>query len=211
MISYNLVSTNNNSSPSFCALPKKYRVVNEHLIRGPHPHVWDVFKLKKEGVNKIYDFRENNLKGFKFLEKFACKILGIDYTRIKYSFLHDMFPTVEDYTRIAQSVEKNGEKGGITLFHCNSGTHRTALMSAFSEITKGKKVEECMRDPDYLQKVEDVVNKHIISTNYFSRNQIVEHTNNPIKRLQNRFNNKVDKGIRRAYREFREFLHVPKD
>lgn len=87
MYSYNSVSTNNyNNTLSFQALPKKYSVVDECLIRGSHPHVMDVFRLKKEGINQIYDFRENSYKGFKFAEKIACKLLGIKYIRIKYSF-----------------------------------------------------------------------------------------------------------------------------
>lgn len=84
-------------------------------------------------------------------------------------------------------------------------------MSAFFKITKGKPIEECMTNPDYQENVRNIVDEHILNTNYFSRNQIIEHTNNPIKRLQNKFNNKVDKGIRRAYSEFRDFIHAPKD
>ncbi|MCR5266110.1 MAG: hypothetical protein K6E29_05895 [Cyanobacteria bacterium RUI128] len=206
------VSANNyNNSVTFGALPKKYKVVDECLIRGPHPHVWDVYRLKKEGVTQIFDFREKSLKGFKFAERLACKLFGIDYTRIKYSFLHEMFPTAKDYSYIAQKVQENGKKGGITLLHCNSGTHRTALMSAFYKITKGEPLEECMKRPDYKETVQEAVKEHILDTNFFSRNQIIDHTRNPIKKLQNRFNNKVDKGIRRAFAEFMDFLKAPID
>ena len=47
---------------TFCALPKKYEIVDDYLIRGPHPCFCDVFTLKKEGVNQIYDFRHKRLK-----------------------------------------------------------------------------------------------------------------------------------------------------
>ena len=126
------------SSISSKALPPKYKAVDNYLVRGPHPNVFDIIKLKKEGINKIYDFRQIGVRGFKWIERLACYFTGIDYNRKPYSFLRGEFPSQEEYEKIANEVRLNGENGGKTLFHCNSGTHRTSLMTAFYEITKGK-------------------------------------------------------------------------
>ena len=69
------------NSPTFQALPEKYKEVDKYLIRGPHPHIKDVFTLKKEGINKIYDFRHYGLRGFKWIERLACKAAGVEYIR----------------------------------------------------------------------------------------------------------------------------------
>ncbi len=184
----------------FEALPQKYKNVDKYLIRGPHPNIRDIFMLKKEGVNIIFDFRHTGLRGFKWLEAFVCKIAGIKYIKKPYSFLEQKFPTLSDYETIAKTVKENGELGGKTLFHCNSGKHRTALMTAFYNITKGKPLEKCKKEnKDFKPTVEYVVNKHLINARYFSRSKIITKSKNPYKRLRNDFNNKVVESSQRAY------------
>ena len=132
----NTQPTSNNLT--FARLPQNFQKVDDFLIRGPHPNLYDLYQLKKEGITEIYDFRHKGIRGFKFIEKSACNVLRIKYTRKPYSNLHGEYPTIQEFEQIAQSVAKNGERGGKTLFHCNSGRHRTAHMSAFYELTKGK-------------------------------------------------------------------------
>ncbi len=197
--------------PVYGALPKKYKVVDEYLLRGPHPCFCDVFALKKEGVNQIYDFRHNSVKGFKWVERLACKFAGVEYIRKPYSFLFDKFPTQADYEALSKDVFLNGKNGGKSLFHCNSGTHRTALITAFYDITKGKSLDICKKeDLNYLQNVELAIDKHIISERYFSRNKVDKHTLNPIKRMKNVFNNKVMEVTNKAFELFVDMLSITK-
>lgn len=200
----NINSYNNNIS--YTALPKKYKVVDEYLIRGPHPSPVDIIRLKKEGVNRIYDFRHKSIKGFKFLERLMCKITGINYERKGFSYLNGEYPELKDYDKIAKEVKENGKNGGKSLFHCNSGTHRTALMSAFYDITRGEDIEKVKNNPNYEKKVEETIKNQILNTKFFSRNRVDLETKNPIKRLQNGFNNRVQFATKKAYDLFIEMV-----
>ena len=184
-------------------------MVDNLLVRGPRPHFRDIFKLKEEGVTQIYDFRHVDIRGCKFIEKFACKMAGIKYVRRPFSFLTNRYPTKSDYEDISKSVKTNGVNGGKTLFHCNSGTHRTALMSAFYEITKGETLENSVRlNPDYSERVNDSIRRQVTNTNYFSRNRVDTTTKNPIKRMMNIYNNKVQTATRRAFEQFVDIVSV---
>ena len=199
----------NVNSPNFTALPKKYKFVDNTLLRGPHPSICDVFRLKKEGVTQIYDFRHVSVRGMKFAERFACRIAGIKYIRKPFSFLTGKYPSKLDYETISKSVADNGKNGGKTLFHCRSGTHRTSLMSAFYQITKGKPVKECISsDGKYSETVEKVMNDQIKNTNFFSRNRVDITTKNPFKRMKNIYNNRVEKATKTAYNMFVDFISV---
>lgn len=198
---------NNTNKKHFGTLPKKYKVVDDYLIRGPHPHIYDVFKLKKEGVNRIYDFRHEGIRGFKWIERLACKITGIEYKRQPYSFLEGKFPTQDDYERISREVLINGKNGGKTLFHCNSGTHRTALMSAFYDITKGKPLEICKKEnTNFKETVDKNIKKHIVEMMFFSRNKVIISTKNPIIKAKNIFNNMVEEATNKAYNFFMDMM-----
>ncbi len=186
-------------------LSPKYKKVDEYLIRGPHPSISDLIELKKEGVTQIYDFRHIGIRGFKFIEKFICKELGIKYIRRPYSHLKHQFPTTDDLNTIAKSVKTNGENGGKTLFHCNSGSHRTAHMTAFYDLTKGEPIDEVynkMGGIKYGQKVQEVIHKHFYEQKYFNREYKNTHTLNPIKKFKNQFNNKVIDAISTAQASF---------
>ena len=197
------------NSPAFCALPKKYRMVGDSLVRGPHPSVTDVFKLKKEGVTQIYDFRHIDLRGLKFIERLACKFAGIDYIRMPFSYLTGKYPKKSDYEMISKSVRDNADKGGKTLFHCKSGTHRTALMSAFYAITEGKPVKDCITaDGRYPEKVDKVIREQVLDTNFFSRNRADTTTKNPLKRMKNIYNNRVEKATKKAFNMFVDFVSL---
>lgn len=205
----NINTTNSKQNVTFRALPKKYSKVDDGLIRGPHPSFNDVFELKKEGVTQIYDFRHISIRGSKFLEKLACKLTGIKYIRRPFSFLTGHYPTKADYQAIAESVKTNKENGGKTLFHCNSGTHRTALMSAFYDITKGNPVKDCvLSDGQYPIRVEEAIAKNITNTNFFSRNRVDTTTKNPFKRMKNIYNNRVEKATKKAYNQFVDFISL---
>lgn len=198
----------NTSNISFGILPKKYKVVDNYLIRGPHPNIKDIINLKKEGINKIYDFRHYGIKGFKWIERIACNLVGIEYKRKPYSFLQGKFPTKEEYETIAKEVKINGENGGKTLFHCNSGTHRTSLMTAFYEITKGSPLDDCKKDTfNFGKLVDDTVKKHILDFRYFERNRVrLTRGTLPIINAKNKFNTKVTNGINRAFNLFMDMM-----
>ncbi len=206
------ISQNQNIKYSFGSIPPKFKKVDDYLIRGSSPTVVDIFKLKKEGVNQIYDFRHKCFRGMKFIEKLACKIAGIKYCRQPYSFLQGTLPTLEEYETIAKSVKENGEKGGITLFHCNSGYHRTALMTAFYSATKGDTVERCFskNKTEYFDNVIKSVKTQVIDSHYFKRTYKTEKTINPIKYFKNEFNNRVVIATKNAYDDFLELIRYPK-
>ena len=195
-----------NRGGSFCALPKKYKVVDKSLIRGPHPNICDIFRLKKEGVTQIYDFRHYGLRGFKTVEKLACKVAGIQYKRRAFSFLEGNYPILADYESISKSVKQNGEKGGITLFHCNSGTHRTSLMSAFFRITKGEPISKCKTKPGYHDDIDRIIQEEVADAHYFSRNKLKTKAMNPIIRMMNIFNNNVQNATQKAYDMFMDIV-----
>ena len=199
MLINNVYDKNINTRVSFCALPKKYKAVDKYLIRGPHPGIRDIFRLKKEGVTQIYDFRHVGYRGFKFVERLACKYAGIEYIRRPFSFLRGQYPQLGDYEAISKSVKENGKKGGKTLFHCNSGTHRTSLMSAFYRITEGEPLESCNKNAGFREKVDKILSEEIADAHYFSRNRIVTDIHNPVAYILNKFNNRVQNATQRAY------------
>lgn len=186
-------------------LGNKYKKVDDYLIRGPHPKISDLIALKNEGVTQIYDFRHISVRGFKFIEKLACKQLGIKYIRHPFSYLKGEYPTAKEFETIAQSVKKTGEHGGKTLFHCNSGSHRTAHMAAYYDLTKGENINKVFNKLGvikYTEKMDEVINKHFYEQNFFNRKDINKKTLNPIKYLKNRFNNNVKKATEHAHSSF---------
>lgn len=186
-------------------IPKKYTIVDNYLIRGPHPNLYDLPCLKDAGVNVIYDFRHKGVRGFKFIERLACKEIGIEYIRKPYSNLNGEYPTISEFEQIANSVFKNGEKGGKTLFHCNSGKHRTAHMTAFYEITKGKEsLNECKNrlGKDFGEYVGNIIQKQIINKNFYSRKIKSYLGNNPLKKIVTAINNRYANAIYNGQRSF---------
>lgn len=195
-------------------LSSKYKKVDDYLFRGPHPKISDLIELKKEGVTQIYDFRHIGIRGFKFVEKYLCKELGIKYIRFPFSYLEGKYPTTQEFNNIARSVKINGEKGGKTLFHCNSGSHRTAHMAAYYELTRGEPIEDVFNNTDiihYTDRMQEVLDKHFYKQNYFNRNFKNEKTLNPIQYLKNRFNNRVIKATEHAHASFISILTRFKD
>lgn len=186
-------------------LSNKYKKVDNYLIRGPHPKISDLIDLKKEGVTQIYDFRHISVRGFKFIEKFVCKQLGIKYIRHPFSYLEGEYPTVKEFEKIAQSVKETGENGGKTLFHCNSGSHRTAHMAAYYDLTKGENINNVFNrlgPIKYAEKAEEVIDKHFYKQNFFNRKETQEKTLNPIKYFKNKFNNRVKHATEKAHASF---------
>lgn len=186
-------------------LNKKYMAVDNYLFRGPHPKISDLIELKNSGVNQIYDFRHVSVRGFKFVERYFCKELGIKYIRFPFSHLTGRFPTQKEFDFIANCVKVNGENGGKTLFHCNSGSHRTAHMAAYYDLTKGEPISKVFSNTniiDYVQRVEDVVNKHFYQHKYFNRHYKSENPWNPIMYFRNKFNNRVKTATEKAQASF---------
>lgn len=192
-------------TPTFAALPKKFKVVDDFLIRGPHPSVCDLFQLKKEGVTQIYDFRHKSIHGAKFIEKGMCKLLGIEYIRKPYSNLYGEYPTIQEFEEIAKTVVQKGEKGEKTLFHCNSGRHRTAHMSAFYELTKGKETLAQVKEKlgeKFGERVNCVIGQQITDQNYHSRTLKHYKGYNPIKILMAKINNRYAFAIKKGQKMF---------
>ena len=203
-------STNVSSKTlAFKALPQKYSIVDDYLIRGPHPSILDLFQLKKEGVTQIYDFRYKELFSTKFVEKLACKILGIKYKREPYNALYHKFPGAKAFEQVAEAVALNGEQGGKTLFHCNSGRHRTAHMSAFYELTKGKQTLENVRKAlgdKFGERVRGIMQTQIPAKTYRNR-QIIDYDGiNPITQYKVAQNNKYARASRKAQSVFMKLI-----
>ena len=64
----------------------------------------DLIELKNAGVTQIYDFRHKSVRGFKFIEKFACKELGINYIRYPFSYLNGEYPTVRSLKELLKML-----------------------------------------------------------------------------------------------------------
>lgn len=198
-ISYNKPNT------TFQALPSKFQKIDNFLIRGPHPSVYDIFRLKKEGVNQIYDFRHKSIRRINFFERITCQLLGIKYKRKPYSNLDGPYPHVEEFENIAKSVRINGEQGGKTLFHCNSGRHRTAHMTAFYRLTKGKhtlkEVKEHLGNK-FKKTAIGILKSEVIEKGYYSRKRSYYNGHNPIKIIFTKINNRYAEAIERGQEIF---------
>lgn len=197
------------SAAVFKALPSGYINVDKYLIRGPHPSIKDLMQLKSEGVNQIFDFRHLSNFGCKFIEKLSCRLLGIKYTRLPYSNLYGEYPDLDVFQTIAANVKQNGENGGKTLFHCNSGRHRTSHFAAFYALTKGEPLESVKaRNKDsYGAMVNKVAKEQIYDRGYFSRSRKEYHGYNPIRRLLVKYNNRIFDGIENAQQIFLGLLN----
>lgn len=193
---------------SFTALPKKYTLVDDFLIRGPKPKLKTLIQLKKEGVNNIFDFRNKNAYFSEFKERLLCKLLSIKYKKYPYNYLKREFPTLEQFQQTAQSVVNNGKNGGKTLFHCHSGKHRTAQMACFYDITKGETLSKIKQKQGNMYKsyIEKFLDKHIYNTNFFSREFMQSKTKNPIKKMCEKRNNKFYDTIMWAEKSFNDIL-----
>ncbi|MGN1154023.1 MAG: hypothetical protein ACI4S3_08330 [Candidatus Gastranaerophilaceae bacterium] len=206
MLSDNYTNSNqfHMHSIKFKALPNQYSKVDEYLIRGKHPSVRDLFCLKKEGVNQIYDFRHISTYGFKFIEKYLCKIMGIKYIRIPYSNLYGNYPDKGTFEKISAQVKQNGINGGKTLFHCNSGSHRTSHFSAFYSLTNGDSLDVAKKRLNglYQFRVSKVIKEQILDKNYFSRKKINYRGLNFIKRIWVNRNNKIYDSLNKAQVKF---------
>jgi len=205
------IHPSNKNETSFKALPPKYIKVDEYLIRGPHPSVKDLRQLKEEGVNLIYDFRHLSNLGCKFIEKYYCKFTGIKYIRLPYSNLYGEYPTLSIFEKIASEVINNGKNGGKTLFHCNSGRHRTSHFSAFYKLTKGEPLNNVMQKENYQTKLNEIIKDQILEKDYFSRQKKEYHGRNIIKRLMINYNNKIAEGIDKVQKIFISMLKQESD
>ena len=188
-------------------LPKGYTVIDKNLIRGQHPSVRNLYRLKKLGVNQVYDFRHYSNFGFKFVERFFCKLLGIKYTRLAYSNLYGQYPTLDTFEKVASDVANNGKNGGVTLFHCHSGRHRTSHFSAFYALTKGKPLVQIKKDKnEYNKLLTQILKEQIEDKNYFNRHIIGYKGWNPIKLFIARLNNRIFEGLQTAHQNFLEMV-----
>ncbi len=184
----------------------KYSLVDDYLVRGPHPNIISLIWLKKTyNINQIYDFRHLSKFHFKFIEKINCKLLGIKYKSVPYSNIYGRYPDLQVFENVAYDVKQNGLNGGRTLFHCNSGRHRTAHFSAFYKLTHGEPlavIKDKMTPNEYTENVINVINDQIINYDYFSRSKIQYNGLNPIKRMIIRYNNLIVIGLQRAHSTF---------
>ena len=199
------LKNNEYQNTNFKSLSSKYKQVDRFLIRGPHPSIKDLISLKKEGVNQIYDFRHKGYLRFKFIEKLACRALGINYIRKAYSYIDDNYPTVEEFEKVANSVSENGKQGGKTLFHCNSGSHRTAHMTAFYRLIRGKETLEEAKEKhgeNFVNETLNTIISEVCSKNYYNREHIDYRGINPIKHIKARFNNRRVFAIQRGQETF---------
>ena len=161
--------------------------------------------MKNEGVTQIYDFRHISVRGVKFIEKYACKKLGIKYIRYPFSYLKGEYPSVNEFEKISHDVKQAGLSGGKTLFHCNSGSHRTAHMAAYYDLTKGENINDVFNKlgvVKYSEKMQEVIENHFYKLNFFNRKETKEKTLNPLKFLKNKFNNRVKNATEQAHASF---------
>lgn len=196
------------SKPLFVRKLHGYRRVDNYLIRGGAPSVRDLVNLKKEGVNQIYDFRHDSRRGLKFIEVIASKLFGIDYRRRKFSFFTNQGPKLADFEEVVSAIKQNGEKGGKTLLHCNSGRHRTGQMVAFYELTHGETLAKTkdMYPKTYPLRAKILLDRLKNDGDYFSRSYIENLSANPIKRMFQKRNNKVFESTQRAFDDFTKLL-----
>jgi len=112
---------------AFSYIPQK---VDEKLYRGESvSSPIKLYKLKNYGVNQIIDLRNHTT--FSFLEKFMCKILGINYNSVKYPRLNGNLPETDFFAGINNKILQND---GKTYIHCRHGRRRTSLCVAMYEL-----------------------------------------------------------------------------
>ena len=196
------------SKPLFVTKLRDYRNVDDYLIRGGAPSVRDLIRLKNEGVTQIYDFRHDSRRGLKFIEVITSKLLGIDYRRRKFSFFTNQGPKLADFEEVAGAIKQNGEKGGKTLLHCNSGRHRTAQMVMFYELTRGETLAKTkvMYPKTYPLRAKILLDRLENDGEYFCRSYIEKLSSNPIKRYFQKRNNKVFESTKQAFYDFKDIL-----
>jgi len=187
-------------------LQQKYSFVDEYLIRGPHPTVSALFRLRNNPwhVTQIYDFRHISKLHFKFIERLCCKLLGIKYIRVPYSNLYGRYPDLQVFEEIAHSVKENGLRGGQTLFHCNSGRHRTAQFAAFYKLTRGDRlaVVKAQLGDAYEKRVFEIVKEQILEYDYFNRTVIQYNGINPVVSVFVKHNNRIAFALAKAHSLF---------
>lgn len=150
----------NRVNPSFTSglnyLPEGAVIVSQKLIKGASPSFLDVFRLKKAGVTQILDFRHKSIQYVSITEKIACMLANIKYKRIPTDFKSGKFAEMDFFEKINEKI--NAQK--LTYGHCNSGTHRSVLISAshlrLSNLKTPKETLKWLIEQQYFTKYSSV-------------------------------------------------------
>ena len=108
----------------------KYNFVDSKLARGCY--VYSPIKLlqmKNNGINQVIDLRKDTNCAQK-LEKFFCKLIGLNYINCPLSFRDKNFVGKDFFLNINKLIAENI---GKTYIHCKKGKHRTGLCVAAYE------------------------------------------------------------------------------
>ncbi len=130
------------------------------------------------------------------------------HPRFNFSFFTNKGPKLADFEEVASAIKENGEKGGKTLLHCNSGRHRSGQMVAFYELTRGETLAKTKEvyPKTYPLRAQIILNRLKNDGNYFSRSYIENLSRNPIIRHFQKYNNKVFESTKRALDDFETLL-----
>jgi len=116
-------------------------VVDKKLIRGSCvSNPFELYSLKKDGVNQIIDLRCLSVEKIQiipfFIEKMFCKMLGIKHINIKYNHKLTDIPDMNFFKQINNLIVNNPQK---TYIHCRHGKRRTGICVAVFEMFNTKK------------------------------------------------------------------------
>ncbi len=125
--------------------------VGEKLIRGrslysPKKLLW----LRENGVNQVIDLRNRSTELSEiipqYLERFFCKILGINYNNMSYSHKLGNLPDTDFFLKINGLISDNS---GKTYIHCRHGKRRTGVCVAIYEKMHTQKSKKEILDELY--------------------------------------------------------------
>ena len=171
-----------------------FKLAAPNLYRSSRPNYRQIKDMKDMNITLVYDFRHRGLDDLfnKFMEKFLCKIYGIEYHRMPFYFRHKKFPTLDDFEKVSKAIADNKQKGGNTLIHCRFGRHRLGQYAAWYELTQGKPLEEVSKSKDFLLRAYELIDKWFNFNNkeYWKRDYKSEVVKNRIQRRKNIENNK---------------------
>lgn len=133
-----------NASLGFGSLAKHQLIVDDKLIRGRSvlsPR--KLYKMKKEGVNQVIDLRNTSYVK-RPLEKFFCRILGINYENFRYPFRNPSLPSEDFFMRLNKTITDND---GKTYIHCAHGKRRTGVcVAVYEKFHTSKSDSDIIRD-----------------------------------------------------------------
>lgn len=118
--------------------------INPNLFQGKRPSFSTLVKLKRQGVENVFDLRANRAidKIPEWKERFLCFILGLNYKKRSQNLGRSM--NKDYFVKFADEIKSTK---GKSFLHCTCGKHRANFAAQSVEIiNSGKPVEKALED-----------------------------------------------------------------